>query len=337
MKLPKSRISEPWIVLAALVGMTFSLEPACAAETGLKKVTLAYTSLSPSILRFSLEKELGFFRDEGLRPELILVRGGGIAVRGLMAGNFDYVIPTGPIADAIIKSREPLKVVLTSWMSNYWIVTQPQIRSIGDLKGKIIGTASPGSVTEILMREILKRHGLDPFKDAALLGLGASNERMAALASGNIHATLLTPPFNFRAVEMGYRKLAVTGDYLKWPAGGLGTREEKIVREPEEVGRVVRASYKGHKFLMTQREYILSKIRQIFGLAPADAIQTYQAIMEEALPAGYDSEDTERRIISVMKQAANVTEDIPRERVFDHRFVKQAEQELKGWKPQAPK
>src|SRR5437867_237974 len=110
MKIPKPRISALWIVLAVLVGITFSHEGTCVAETGLKKVTLAYTSLSPSILRFSLEKELGFFRDEGLSPELILVRGGGIAVRGLMAGNFDYVIPTGPVADAIIKSREPLKV-----------------------------------------------------------------------------------------------------------------------------------------------------------------------------------------------------------------------------------
>ncbi len=337
MKLPKSGISALWIVLFVIVGMTFSPKAADAGESALKKLTLAYTAFSPSLMRFSLEKELGFFREEGLSPELILVRGGGIAVRGLIAGNFDYVIPTGPVADAIIRSRQPLKVILTSWMSNYWIMAQPQVLSITDLKGKTIGAASPGSVTEIIMREILKRHGLDPFKDATFLGFGASSERLAALTSGGVHATLLGAPFNFKAVEMGYRKLASTGDYLKWPAGGLGTREEKILREPGEVGKVVRASYKGHKFLMSQREYVVSKIRQIFGLTQADAIQTYQAIIEESVPSGYYSDDTEHTIISVMKQTANITEDIPPERVFNNRFVKQVEQELKGWKPQMPR
>jgi hypothetical protein len=59
--------------------------------------------------------------------------------------------------------------------------------------------------------------------------------------------------------------------------------------------------------------------------------------LEESLPSGYHNEETSRTIISAMKQAANITEDIPPERVFDYRFVKQAEQELKGWQPQAPK
>jgi len=323
------------IVFFTILTITFPLFT-YPAETPLKKVTLIYTSFSPSILRFSLEKELGFFREEGLSPELILVRGGGIAVRGLIAGNFDYVIPTPPVADAIIRSRQPLKVILTSWMSNYWIIAQPGILSITDLKGKTIGANPPGSITEVIIREILKRHGLDPLKDVTFLGIGASRERFAALASGAVHAAILSAPFNFKAIEMGYRKLAIAGDYLKLPAGGLGTREEKILREPGEVTKVVRASYKGHKFLMTQREYILSRIRQIFGLTQADAIQTYETIIEESLPSGYHSDDAARTIISVMKQAANITEDISPERVFENRFVKQAEQDLRSWAPKVP-
>jgi len=307
------------------------------AEAALKKVTLVYTSYSPSMLRFTLEKELGFFRDEGLKPELVLVRGGAIVVRGLMAGNFDYVTPTSPIVDAILRSRQPLKVIQTNWMANYWIVAQPAIASIADLKGKTVGSNPPGSITEIIIREILKPHGLDPLKDVTFVSIGASRERFAALTAGAVHAAILSPPLNFKAVEMGYRKLANAGDYLKVPAGGLATREEKIVGEPAEVAKVVRATYKGHRFLMTQREYILPKIRQIFGLNQADAVQTYESIIEESLPSGYQSDDASRAIISAMKQAANVAEEIPPERVFDYRFVKQAAQELKGWQPQAPK
>jgi NitT/TauT family transport system substrate-binding protein len=306
-------------------------------ELSPKKITLVYTSFSPSILRYSLEKELGFFREEGLSAELVLVRGGGIAVRGLLAGNFDYVISTPSIMDAIIRSRQPLKVVMTSWMNNYWIMAQPGILSVSELKGKTIGVNPPGSITDVIIREILKSHGLDPLKNVTFVGIGASRERYTALISGAVHAAVISPPLNFKAVEMGYRKLAVAGDYLKTPAGGLTTRDEKIVVDPGEVAKVVRASYKGHWFLMTQKEYILSKIRQIFSLNQTDAVQTYESILEESLPSGYLSEEASRKIISAMKQAANISEEIPTERVFDYRFVKRAEQELKGWQPQVPK
>jgi NitT/TauT family transport system substrate-binding protein len=326
----------PGIALLAILTFAFP-SFAYAAEVPLKKITLVYTSVSPSLLRYSLEKELGFFREEGLRPELVLVRGGGIAVRGLITGNFDYVIPTSIILDAAIKTRQPLKVILTSWMANYWIVGQPGILSIADLKGKTIGANPPGSITDVIIREVLKPHGLDPLKDVALVSIGASRERFAALVSGAVHAAILSPPLNFKAIEMGYRKLANAADYIKVPAGGLTTREEKILTDPGEIARVVRASYKGHRFLMTQREYILSKIRQIFGLSQSDAVQTYESILDESLPSGYHSEEASRAIISAMKQAANITDDIPPERVFDYRFVKRVEQELKGWTPQVSK
>jgi hypothetical protein len=85
---------------------------AYAAEIAPRKITVAYTSYAPSALWLLLEKELGFFREEGFIPEFILVRGGGISVRGLIAGNFDYADNTGAGIDAAIRTSHPLKVVL---------------------------------------------------------------------------------------------------------------------------------------------------------------------------------------------------------------------------------
>lgn len=324
-----------FVLLALLTA--FPAARAAPAESPGKKVILVYTSVSPSMLRFSLEKELGFFRREGLSLELVLVRGGAIAVRGMLAGNFDYVIPTSTVIDAVIKGRQPFKVILTSWMANYWIVGQPAIASIAGLKGKTIGANPPGSITDVIIREILKPHGLDPVKDVTFVSIGASRERFAALTSGAVSAAILSPPLNFKAVNMGYRRLAVAGDYLKMPAGGLATTEEKIARDPDEIAKVVRAAYRGHRFLLAERDYIVGKIRQIYNLNAADAAETYQSIAEESLPAGYHTDAAAQTIIAAMKQAANIADAIPTERVFDYRFVKLAEQELKGWQPEAPK
>lgn len=307
------------------------------AEPPLKKVTVAYTSFAPFGFWFLLERDLGFFREEGLRPEFILVRGGGVAVRGLIAGNFDYVNPGSAVIDPIIRARQPFKIVLTTTMLHFWLVSQPGIGSITDLKGKNIGIASLGSTTDLVLREILKQSGLDPTRDATFLVVGSSRERLVALTSGAVHATALSPPFNFRAIDMGYRKLAKAIDYIQWPVGGWGTTEEKLRRDPQEVSKMVRAALKGVKFVLAQREYVLSKMMQTFHLSREEAIQTYETIQEEYVPSGFLAEEAQRIPISMIKQAANITGDIPPERVFDYRFVKQVERELKGWVPQSPK
>jgi ABC-type nitrate/sulfonate/bicarbonate transport system substrate-binding protein len=307
------------------------------AETERKKVTIAYTSYSPSAMWFLLEKELGYFREEGLRPEFVLVRGGGIAIKGLIARNFDYAHAPVAVIDAIVRGSQPFKLIFTAGMVHFWLIGRPEIRSITDLKGKAVGTGSPGSISDFAMREIFKRHGLDPLRDTTFLGIGASRERFVALTSGAVHATFLSPPFDFKALEMGYRRLASASDYVTWPQTALGTTEEKTLREPEDVYKIVRASLKGLKFVFAEREYVLSKMIQMLRLTREEAVQSYESLREEYVPSGYLTEQVEREVISLLKQAANVKEDIPPERVFNNRFVKQAEQELKGWRPQAPR
>ncbi|HEY3302947.1 MAG TPA: ABC transporter substrate-binding protein [Candidatus Binatia bacterium] len=325
------------IASSMIIAGLFPARTAWPAEPAPKKVIVAYTSFAPSALRFLLEKELGYFREEGIIPEFVLVRGGSIAVKGMIAGNFDYIITGGPVVDAVIRARQPLKLIFTAEMASFWLVAQPDIRSIADLKGKTVGINTFGGASEFTMREILRRHGLDPVKDMTFLVVGASSDRFNALVAGTVHSTLATPPGNFKAVQMGYRKLASATDYVKWPQAGLGTSEEKIRRDPEEVMKMVRASSKGLKLMLAQREYIVAKMMQMFRLSRDDAVQTYESTRDALLPSGHLNEDQERAVISLGKQVADVTEDIPPERVFENRFIKQAEQELKGWAPQAPR
>jgi NitT/TauT family transport system substrate-binding protein len=316
---------------------SYSFAEPASAEPPLKRVMVAYTSFAPSQLWGLLENELGYFREEGLRPEFVLIRGGSIAVKGLIAGNFDYMVPGGVAVDAIIRGRQPLKIVFTAEMVNFWLVAQPEIRSIAELKGKTVGINAIGGNSDFTMREILRRNGLDPVKDMTFLAVGASSDRFNALVSGTVQSALLSPPGSFMAVQMGYRKLAGATDYVKWPQAGLATREEKILKEPEETARMVRASLKSLKFMLTQREYILSKIVRMFRLSREDAARAFEGFPEHVVSSGYLNAESERAVISMSKQGANVAEEIPIERVFDNRFVKQAERELKGWQPSPPK
>jgi ABC-type nitrate/sulfonate/bicarbonate transport system substrate-binding protein len=308
------------------------------AQNPAKKITVAYASLTPSTVWFSLEKHLGFFRKEGLNPEFILTRNSVIAGQAMLAGNFDYMVPTGTVVPAIVQARQPFKIVFTTLRTHYSLIALPQIRSVGDLRKKTIGIASIGSSNDLIMREILKHHGLDPLKDVTYLGLGSSSvDRFAALVSGGVHATFLSAPFDSKAIEMGYRKLAKAIDYARWPQAGLATTEEKIRQSPQEVEKMARAALKGIRFALSQRDYVLSKVTQSFRVTQKEASQSYNALQEEAVSSGHLTEQDQMAVISMMKAGADPVEDITPTRVFDYRFVKQAEQALKGWMPQAPR
>ena len=61
------------------------------------------------------------------------------------------------------------------------------LSSLGDLRGKVVSTGSPGSGTEIIAFRLLKAAGLDPDRDVQRQGLGVS-ESADALKDGKIAA-----------------------------------------------------------------------------------------------------------------------------------------------------
>ena len=69
------------------------------------------------------------------------------------------------------------------------IVTRARagIASVGDLRGKVVSTGSPGSGTEVIALRILKAAGVDPDRDLRRQGLGVS-ESADALKDGKIDA-----------------------------------------------------------------------------------------------------------------------------------------------------
>lgn len=74
---------------------------------------------------------------------------------------------------------------------HYAIVSTPGVNTISDLKGKSIGTSGPGGFNGMLFRYILKREGLKPEVDVAIVPVGGSSERAAAIMAGQVNATVV--------------------------------------------------------------------------------------------------------------------------------------------------
>lgn len=89
----------------------------------------------------------------------------------------------------------------------FWLYARPEIRAVENLKGKNVGVSGIGSGPDSLLREILKKHGLDGVRDVIVLPVGSGTGRFFALQAGSVDAAMLSVPANLLAQDAGYREL----------------------------------------------------------------------------------------------------------------------------------
>jgi ABC-type nitrate/sulfonate/bicarbonate transport system substrate-binding protein len=82
---------------------------------------------------------------------------------------------------------------------SYLMVSRPEVGRLKDLVGKKIATASIGGSVDSVLRLGLRASGVDP-QNAILLPAGPPMARIAAVASGQMDATIVLPE-NLGAVE----------------------------------------------------------------------------------------------------------------------------------------
>src|SRR3954467_1571272 len=201
--------------------MSLALSGAAAAQSA-KRITIGWTTPSVTTLPSEIAARQGFFRDEGLVPEMITIRSADVIIKALLSQQLDYSTSLPSLATAAVRGL-PIKIVgVMIKKTSYVMVSQPSVRSIQDLKGKVIGTSSFGAASDYAIRVALLKGGVDPKKDVTIIQVGGSGGRLAALQAGTIQATVLVAPYNIQAEKMGYRSLLWLGKIMDMPQGGLG-------------------------------------------------------------------------------------------------------------------
>ena len=167
-----------------------------------------------------------------------------IQVSALATGDIDF---SGAQSQVMAGAARGLPVKVIGFLTvkpSFWLMAKPEIKSMAELKGKIIGITAIGSSTDTLARFLIAKNGLTPDRDVALLGTGTTSNILTAMKAGTIDAGVLSPPFNGMAKQMGFRTLAYFGDYVEQSLSGLGTADKMIRERPELIKRVLAATIK---------------------------------------------------------------------------------------------
>lgn len=183
--------------------------------TNLREVVLAGGALGFNWLPVYVADAQGLFAREGLSVRLVRTGSVDTATAAAKAGETDLAItpPEGAVADYLeggqlrIVAGNVNRLPLT-------LIAQPEIKSVGDLKGKVLGTSSLTEGTAVYTIEMLSQAGLKYPDDFEFSVVGVHPARWKALQERTIDAAVQLIPLNFVAIDAGYSNLGEVSDCI---------------------------------------------------------------------------------------------------------------------------
>jgi NitT/TauT family transport system substrate-binding protein len=311
------------LILSALV-VAETEHASCAEKSSkLAPVRIAYVSRSILDMPYVIARDRGFFREEGLEVEFIFMKAIQ-TVQAMLAGGVDFGTATGTAISAAVNGADVRVVFALTDKPSFDMIAQSNITNVQQMRGKKLGISAPGSLTEILARQILLVNKI-PLDQVTMLSLGTSDVTYVALKAGTIDATMLQVPQNLIAQEEGYRRIASGADVYRAVQGGLTTIKTVISERPEVVTRVIRATQKALRLIRNDKKFTVDFIKGPFLDLGKDrdkyADRVYDTALQFYLPSGVVDEKLQREMIATAAQRIKPKDPVPPERVFDFTFA----------------
>jgi NitT/TauT family transport system substrate-binding protein len=281
-----------WTILISMtITLSFPLTQLFSAEMPLKIINVAVPAVSLLQAPLFVAMDAGAFKKYGM--DVRYVRTGARTIQALIGGSVEFAqgvssrtVPSAVLggADAVLIANFVDKLLFTMHSS-------PEIQSIRDLKGKVIGVSGIGGTTDFATRLALREVGLIPDKDVAIRGVGGVPETVAALQAKIVQAGTLSPPSSFVAQKAGFKMLfdmsSLGVDYV---SSGLGVTRSSLQSNREQVKQFVMAMIEGAKILKTDEEFSLRVLTKHTRISDRELLrQSYNYIKPYILKAPYPS------------------------------------------------
>lgn len=305
------------------------LTPAARAE----RIRTSIPGLNLNYLSVLTAGAKGFFKDEGLENETIVI-GGPAGIAALVSGDVDFSGAGGSGLRAAVKGA-PLKAILYQTEKPTWyLVVHPSITQVSDLKGKKIGVSLIGDSEDRFTTLFVERRGLSA-KDVTKISLGTSpGDRILAIKSGGVSAVVLDPAATVMAEREGLRSLAYLGDMFPLPFQGYVTTHQKIAENPAQVKRWIRAMIRSLIFLRERPEEAAEiavkhlRFRNITRPMLIDAIKSYVRAFPQGIPGMPSPEGIKNILEYEVRLPMKMDESIPAEKFLDLRWVQEIKKEF---------
>jgi len=280
---------------------------------------------------FFVAKERGFFREEGLDVELIVMQAIQ-TIQATLGNSTQFASATGSAVSAAVRGADIRVILAVTDRPSFDLIVRPNITSVQQLRGKKIGTGGVGSLAEILARQILIANGVRP-EEVAILATGPSYVTYTALKSGAIDAAPLQMPLTFTAQDEGFRKLVDAGSVYRSVQGGLAATKAVLSEQPAMVAKVVRAMLRAVRLIKSDRKYGIDFIKgpwlDIGKEREKIAARVYDVAAPALLENGVVDESVQKQMIADASVRIKPAHPVVPEQVFDFSIVRKVAETLR--------
>lgn len=285
------------------------------------------TGMTGVINQYAIAK--GLYQKEGIKFDLVLTDN---FVASFASGDIDFADTDPGLFAQAAANGVPLKMVGNMWRSHgaYWIVAKNEIKSLEDLKGKVIGTASTSGGMRITAMEVLKLAGLDPNKDVELVANGFYKNAYATLVSGEVDATIIHQPFATIAEQEGTgHPIAKTWEFVTdYYTGTLAASDDYIANHAEELQRVVTAYYKVHEEVKANLDDFYPWAAEFLGIDEATAKTAIESEIELWTDEPVIEPARLQKTVDMLVEYGFMNEGVNIEDTYDNTFAEVAAKEL---------
>lgn len=282
-------------VMAMLVSMLIP-RPAPTQELTLRAV---YNALGGVMAPVWVAVDAGLFTKQGVNVDLKYLAATS-AVQAMVGGGEEVGLVGNQGVDAKLEGADLTYVAGGLPTFVFQLYSRPEIKSLADLKGKVIAVTQPAASTDYATRILLRKNGLEPDKDVKIMYAQDTTNVLNSLTVGNVAAGILSAPLSIKAKATGSKMLVnITDLRIPFLFTGMLSSPRVIKEKNEAMTRFLRAYIEAmavirkdkettlkalSKFQKTNDREILESVyeeyRDVFPVVPLMTAAEIQAVLD---------------------------------------------------------
>ncbi|MBI4528258.1 MAG: ABC transporter substrate-binding protein [Deltaproteobacteria bacterium] len=327
----RSMLRRNWLLVFILV---IGFSSGSAAQEKIKFPV----SASSKILGYAplwIAAKRGFFDQQGLEAQVVLMRGGDKAVQALVGGSVYAAVSTPDVTVAAVEQGLDLAVI--GGMSNkstHIVIGGKGYKTYEDLRGATIGSSGLASGVAFLLKRVLKAKGLEYPADYKLINVGGSPLALAALSSGQIGAALLSIPTSYAAEEMGFNAIGKAVDVVpNYVLSAVSARRSWAERNRPLLVRFMKAMVMAMRWVHENKEAAVSLLATEVNLKPEHARKGWEYYVQNRVwdPDARVNVEGIRTVVQIYEEQIQAKGRMPSpEKFVDQSYLMEALRELGG-------
>jgi NitT/TauT family transport system substrate-binding protein len=249
------------VLLLAILLITATPWRSLAAEVGGKPektdVVVTYAQASGAFTPIWVAYEAGLFKKYGLNAKLQLLTP-QVSAQAVIAEEADFYTDGPDLINARLHGGRVKYFGGTMQQLVFQMWGAKDLKTVQDLKGKVVAASTPRAALDTATREALKKNGLMPDKDVQILYVQTVPAILSSIIGGKTAAGTLSAPNTLKARESGLVLLADIGQ-LNIPGlqVAYGATEKYLRSNPNTVYAFLKAIAEG--VVLARKEPAIAK------------------------------------------------------------------------------